>query len=111
MSGTHRDRERCVDPPIILPPDVRTQQVILIAAAQVQDLAQRTGRGLLPQPAAGGQLGVRRDHCATAPQVPVPGRHRVDRLLGVQLAGRAQDGGDVAVRQAPPDLLTCEEAR
>jgi hypothetical protein len=34
----------------------------------------------------------------------VPGRDRVDELVEAQLAGRAQDGGDVAVRQAAADL-------
>ena len=34
----------------------------------------------------------------------MPGRHRVDQLFEAQLAGRAQDGGDVAVRQAAGDL-------
>jgi hypothetical protein len=85
----------------------RLIQVILIAAAQVQDLAQRAGRGLAAQPAGDGQLGVRRDHLRDrhrGRQVPVPGRHRVDQLFEAQLAGRAQDGGDVAVRQAAGDL-------
>ena len=85
----------------------RRVQVILIAAAQVQDLAQGAGRGLVPQPAGDGQLGVRRDHLRDrhrGHQVPVPGRHRVDQLLQAQLARRAQDGGDVAVRQAAGDL-------
>jgi hypothetical protein len=85
----------------------RRVQVILIAAAQVQDLAQRCGRGLAAQPAGDGQLGVRRDHLRgrhRGHQVPVPGRHRVDQLLQAQLAGRAEHGGDVAVRQAAGDL-------
>ena len=34
----------------------------------------------------------------------MPGRHRVDQLVQAELAGRAQDGGDVAVRQAAGDL-------
>ena len=85
----------------------RRVQVILITRPQVQDLAQGGGRGLLPQPAGDGQLGVRRDHLRDrhrGDQVPVPGRHRVDELVEAQLAGRAQDGGDVAVRQAAGDL-------
>ena len=85
----------------------RRVQVILIAAAQVQDLAQGARRGLLPQPAGDGQLGVRRDHLRDRHrdyQVPVPGRHGVDQLVEAELAGRAQDGGDVAVRQAAGDL-------
>jgi len=64
-------------------------------------------RGLLPQPAGDGQLGVRRDHLRDRHrdyQVPVPGRHGVDQLAEAELAGRAQDGGDVAVRQAAGDL-------
>jgi hypothetical protein len=62
---------------------------------------------LAAQPAGDGQLGVRRDHLRDrhrGHQVPAPGRHRVDQLLQGQLAGRAQDGGDVAVRQAAGDL-------
>ena len=85
----------------------RRVQVILIAAAQVQDLAQGAGCRLVPQPAGDGQLGARRDHLRDRHrdhQVPVPGRHRVDQLLQAQPAGRAQDGGDVAVRQAAGDL-------
>ena len=85
----------------------RRVQVILITGPQPEDLAQRAGRGLLPQPAGDGQLGVRRDHLRDrhrGHQVPVPGRHRVDELFEAQLAGRAQDGGDVAVRQAAGDL-------
>ena len=34
----------------------------------------------------------------------MPGRRRVDELVEAQPAGRAQDGGDVAVRQAAGDL-------
>ena len=34
----------------------------------------------------------------------MPGRHRVDQLVQAQPARRAQDGGDVAVRQAAGDL-------
>jgi hypothetical protein len=85
----------------------RRVQVILITRPQVQDLAQGAGRGLLPQPAGDRQLGVRRDHLRDrhrGHQVPAPGRHRVDQLVEPQLAGCAQDGGDVAVRQAAGDL-------
>ena len=85
----------------------RRVQVILITGPQVQDLAQRAGGGGVPQPAGDGQLGVRRDHLRDRHrdhQVPVPGRGRVDELGQAQLAGRAEDGGDVAVRQAAGDL-------
>jgi hypothetical protein len=40
----------------------RRVQVILVTRTQAEDLAQGGGRGLLPQPAGDGQLGVRRDH-------------------------------------------------
>ena len=34
----------------------------------------------------------------------MPGRHRVDQFLQAQVPQRAQNGGDVAVRQAAGDL-------
>lgn len=52
-------RQRVLD--AVLPggqPAHRAVQVILITAAQVQDLAQRTGGGRLGQPAGDGQLGI-----------------------------------------------------
>ena len=107
-AGQVPGRQRVLD--LLLPgrqPVHRLVQVILIAAAHAEDLAQRAGGGLVPQPAGDGQLGVRRDHLRDrhrGHQVPVPGRHRVDQLLQAQLARRAQDGGDVAVRQAAGDL-------
>ena len=85
----------------------RRVEIILIAAAQAEDVAQGAGRGLFSQPAGDGQLGVRGDHlrdCHRGHQVPLPGRDRVDELVEAELAGRAQDGGDVAVRQAAGDL-------
>jgi hypothetical protein len=91
----------------------RRVQVILIAAADAEDLAERAGRGLVPEPAGDGELGVRRDHLRDrhrGHQVPVPGRGRVDQLVQAQLAGRAQHGGDVAVRQAAGDLERAVQA-
>jgi hypothetical protein len=85
----------------------RCVQVILITGPQPEDLAGRGGRGFPPEPAGDGELGVRRDHLRGRHrdhQVPVPGRDRVDELVEAEPAGRAQDGGDVAVRQAAGDL-------
>jgi hypothetical protein len=85
----------------------RRVQVILVTRPQVQHLARGAGRGFLPEPAGDGQLGVRRDDLRDrhrGHQVPVPRRLGVDQLGQAQLAGRAQDGGDVAVRQAAGDL-------
>ena len=107
-AGQVPGRERVLD--LVLPAVQvvhRRVQVILVTRPQVQDLAQRAGCRLVPEPAGDGQLGVRRDHLRDrhcGHQVPVPGRHRVDQLLQAQLARRAQHGGDVAVRQAAGDL-------
>ena len=101
-------REGVLD--LVLPggqPVHRGVQVILITAAQAQDLAQRAGGGLLAQPAGDAQLGVRRDHLRDrhrGHQVPLPRRLGVDQLLQAQLARRAEHGGDVPVRQAAGDL-------
>ena len=101
-------RERVLDP--VLPggePVHRGIQVILIAAAQAQDLAQGTGGGLLPQAAGDAQLGIRRDHLRDhhrGHQVPLPRRHGVDQLLQPQRPRRAEHRGDVPVRQAAGDL-------
>src|ERR1700733_4140145 len=55
----------------------RRVQVILIAGAHAEDLAQGAGSSLVPQPAGDGQFGVRREHPRDrhrGHQVPVPGR-------------------------------------
>jgi hypothetical protein len=107
-AGQVPGREPVLDPG--LPggqPVHRRVQVMLIAGARAEDLPERAGRGGVPQPAGDGQLGVRRDHLRhrhRGHQVPVPGRRGVDQLLQAQLPRRAQDGGDVAVRQAAGDL-------
>ena len=101
-------RERVLDR--LLPgrqPVHRLVQVILIAAARAEDLAQRAGSGGVRRPRAMASLEPGAITCATASrghQVPVPGRRGVDQLVQAQLARRAQDGGDVAVRQAAGDL-------
>ena len=62
----------------------RRVEIILIAAAQPEDVAQGAGRGLFSQPPGDGQLGVRGDHlrdCHRGHQVPLPGRDRVDELV------------------------------
>ena len=85
----------------------RRVQVILIAAAGADDLAQRGARGLPAQPAGDGQLGVRRDDLCDRHrdhQVPLPGWDRVDELVEAELARCTEDGGDVAVREAAGDL-------
>ena len=107
-AGQVPGRERVLD--LILPVVQvvhRRVQVILITRPQMQDLAQRTGRRLAAQPAGDRQLGVRCDHLRDRHrdhQVPLPGRLGVDQLVQAQLAGHAQDGGDVAMRQAAGDL-------
>ena len=107
-AGQVPGRERVLD--LLLPggqPVHRAVEVILVAATQVQDLAQGAGGALLAQPAGDGQLGVRCDHlrdCHRGHQVPVPRWHRVDQLFQPQLARGAQHGGGVPVGQAAGDL-------
>jgi hypothetical protein len=101
-------RQRALD--LLLPgsqPVHRRVQVIIIAAAQAQDLPQGAGSGLLAQPAGDRQLGIRLYHLRHrhgCDQVPVPGRLRVDQFLQPQLTQRSQHCGDVPVRQAAADL-------
>ena len=101
-------RERVLDAFLPGPQPVhRRVQVVLIAAAQVQDLAQGAGGGGVPQPAGDGQLGIRPGHLRDrhrGHQVPLPRRGRVDQLLQAQGPQRAQHRGDVPVRQAAGDL-------
>ncbi len=67
--------------------------------ASAEDLAQRAGRGLIPQPAGDGQLGVRRDHLRDrhrGHQVPAagtaPGRSAPPGPAGGPCPGRRRRG-------------------